>query len=130
MTTRKKPAEVVDLKAVETTVSKPSAPLILESSTQYMAWQRDLAALNGEIEVLNAQQESARRIHAVTLEQAQAVFDAKVYQADQEQAAARLDADKVLAATAEMVNRRRADLEKVLDGHLAALGALQREAAE
>lgn len=117
----------VNLKLLESTMSTaelPSTmPALIESHTQRLTWQRQVADLNDERGLIDQQIASAERIHGGVCSEAQAIQYRRVQAAQNACDRAVDDADAILDATRSALQQRQADLDRTLAGLQAALDA-------
>lgn len=113
-------------KAVETVSNLPAtpqAPLVLESSVQRSEWLRQIEDAKAERELIAQQRESLLRINVLQKDEAENIWKARINAAASSKDRAFSDADAVMKGGLEVLDTRDADLEKVIAGLSAAVGA-------
>ncbi len=98
-------------------------PLVQESDAERLVWTRGINDARDELGLIDAQIESAERIHQTALQEAAAARTRAVEAADRAEARAVDDAVRVKAATIEGLERRKEDLGRKIAGLEAALAA-------
>ena len=116
-----------NLKLLESTMADTplpaSKPAVVESTVARVTWQRELADAKDERSMIEAQIESANRVHANTYDEAQRICDDRVEYALRARSRATADADNMLTVTVESLRDRQVDIDKKIAGYEAALGA-------
>lgn len=110
-------------KAMASTDLPATRPLYLESEIQRMSWQRQVRDAEDEKGMIDEQRESLARINAVTKDEAQRIYDARMRTAREAMDREAADADKIMAAGVTALDQRTADLDKVIFGLTAAMQA-------
>lgn len=107
-----------------TKTAEPAAmPVIVESSAQRLAWQRDMQNARDERDLIDAQIHSAERTAVATKTEATAIRDARINYANSAMDREYADAEKILAATTASLRNRQFDLDRVITGLGAAINA-------
>lgn len=130
MTPRKptqKTVDVVSAASVENamqTLEVPSTqPLVRESSTQRMAWVREIQNARDEQGLIDEQRESLIRIFDFTAQEAMTIYNATCETAGSVRNRSIADAESIKTAGLKVLDARYDDLEKVVAGLSAAVGA-------
>lgn len=130
MTPRKpsgKAVEAVSIPAVENAMENmelpATQPLLSDSSIQRMVWTRQRQDAEDEMGLISEQKESLYRTRMHTHEEALKVCDARIEAAKRAMGRAIDDADAIMKAGVKALDERNADLEKVIAGLSAAVGA-------
>lgn len=121
MTTRKSTQKAVQ--AVSALPPTPQAPLVTESSVQRSEWLRQIEDAKAERELIAQQRESLFRINVFHKDEAEKICEARVSSARALKDRAFSDADGLLQTSVGVLDTRDADLEKVIAGLSAAVGA-------
>jgi len=114
---------IPELKTLQTTELPTTRPAVNEASTQRLAWQRQIADLNDERGLVDAQIESAQRTFASVSKEAANMCQLRVDTARKAEARELEDGRKVLDATEQALRGRQAEIDKMLAGLTAAMGA-------
>lgn len=132
-TTKPKPTNVVDLKAMSRDVAAAelpaTMPILLESNAQIVQWQRELANAKDERALVDEQIESARRVYNSTVDEAERVMDITIHYAREARDRAAADAAKLTEATIEGYRQRQFDIDRKIGGFAAALSAVYPQQA-
>lgn len=122
MTSRKPNLKMID--NVMATAELPATrPLYQESDLQRVAWLRQIQDANDEKGLIEEQKESLVRINTLMKDEAQRIYDARVSTAREAMNRESSDADKIMKAGVHALDQRSADLDKVISGLTAAVGA-------
>lgn len=105
------------------TEPQASQPLLSESSTQRMTWERQIQNAEDEKRLIDLQRESLVRINDVTRREADAMFNATMETATKVRDRAISDADSITSQGIIALDERTADLDKIIAGLTAAVGA-------
>jgi len=116
-----------NLKAIAETMSASEVPanqpLLSESSTQRMAWARQIQDAQDEKGLIDFQRESLARINETAHYEAKSVLAVTIEAAEKSMERATDDADAIMRAGIAALDQRTADLDKVIAGLTAAVGA-------
>lgn len=123
MTNRRTPTNRQLEAAMATSELPTTKPAVVESTVARVTWQRELADAKDERSMIDAQIESARRVHLVTRLEGTAVCEGRIDTARRAEERAHKDADDLLTVTVESLRDRQVDLDKKIAGYEAALGA-------
>ena len=98
-------------------------PLLSESSTQRMAWERKIKDAEDEKGLIDFQRQILVRINETLIFEAGSVFKATVAIAEKAMDRSVSDADSIMSQGVIALDERMADLDKVIAGLTAAIGA-------
>lgn len=118
------------LKLMETTMTDAelpaTRPLLVETDVERISWRRKIKDSEDEKALIEEQKESLRRINAAVRDEAERIHDARVSAAFSAREREFSDADKLMAAGIEALDRRSSDLDRTVAGLTAALGASEK----
>ena len=122
MTARKPNLKLIN-ETMSTSELPATRPLYQESNLQRVTWLRQIQDANDEKGLIEAQKESLLRKYDFMRDEAQRIYDARISIAREAQDREVSDADKIMKAGIQALDQRHADLDKVVSGLTAAVGA-------
>jgi len=122
MTARKPNLKLIN-EAMSTSELPATRPLYQESNLQRVTWLRQIQDANDEKGLIEEQKESLLRKYDFMRDEAQRIYDARISIAREAQDREVSDADKIMKAGIQALDQRHADLNKVVSGLTAAVGA-------
>jgi len=122
MTARKPNLKLIN-EAMSTSELPATRPLYQESNLQRVTWLRQIQDANDEKGLIEEQKESLLRKYDFMRDEAQRIYDARISIAREAQDREVSDADKIMKAGIQALDQRHADLDKVVSGLTAAVGA-------